>query len=128
MIFILIMDTGDNMKDLEHQEQKALIKWCEYMGAPYNLIFAIPNGGHRHKAVAAKLKAEGVKSGVPDLFLPVAAWGKHGLFIEMKSENGKVTDNQKRWIEALILQDYEPIVCYSFDEARLEIEAWIKGI
>ena len=56
------------MKDLEHQEQKTLIKWCEYKGHPYNLIFAIPNGGQRHKAVAAKLKAEGVKSGVPDLF------------------------------------------------------------
>ncbi len=115
------------MKDLEHQEQAALIKWCEYKGYPFNLIFAIPNGGHRHKAVAAKLKAEGVKSGVPDLFLPVAAWRKHGMYIEMKSKKGKVTRNQRIWIDKLRKEGYQVVVCYSFDEARIDIEEYLKG-
>lgn len=115
------------MKDLEHQEQKALIKWCEYMGYPHNLIFAIPNGGHRHIIVAVKLKAEGVKPSIPDLFLPVAAWGKHGMFIEMKSKKGKVTKKQKIKIDELRKEGYHAGVCFGFDEAKIDIEAYLKG-
>lgn len=33
-------------------------------------LFAIPNGGERHAAVANKMKVEGAKAGVYDLFLP----------------------------------------------------------
>lgn len=115
-----------DMNDLEHQEQKALIEWCEYKGYPYNLIFAIPNGGKRHKAVAVKLKKEGVKSGVPDLFLPVPAMSYCGLFIEMKSKKGKVTDNQKKWIKTLIKQGFIADTCYGFDEAKDLMERYIE--
>lgn len=55
----------------------------------FDAIFAIPNGGHRHKAVAAKLKAQGVKAGIPDIMVPVgidiAERHYNGLFIELKS-------------------------------------------
>ena len=54
-------------------EQVALFGWAEYNEAYYpelRLLYAIPNGGHRHKAMSAELKAEGVKPGVPNLCLP----------------------------------------------------------
>ena len=60
------------MKASEHQEQVALFRWAEFAIARWPelaLMYAIPNGGHRHKAVAAGLKAEGVKRGVPDVCL-----------------------------------------------------------
>ena len=59
----------------EHEEQVALFEWAEWNKRQYpelELMFAIPNGGQRHVVVAKKLKDEGVKAGVPDIFLPVA--------------------------------------------------------
>lgn len=70
----------------ESSEQKALIKWCEYSKVP---IFHIPNGGTRNPKEAAELKRQGVKPGVPDLFIPLPRGSKHGMFIEMKYGKNK---------------------------------------
>jgi hypothetical protein len=100
----------------EHQEQAELISTCDkfkhmYPGA--ELIFAIPNaggfsGGYRSNVGrVAKLKAEGVRSGVPDLFLPVPRGGFHGFFIEMKTaDGGDVSKNQQEWRATLEGQGY----------------------
>ncbi|MBC3486703.1 VRR-NUC domain-containing protein [Pseudomonas sp. SWRI50] len=73
--------------DREGQEQAALMKELQlrYPQA-YKLIYHVPNGGHRIKAVAAKLKGQGVKAGVPDLVLPMARGGYFGLYIEFKAK------------------------------------------
>jgi hypothetical protein len=81
-------------------------------------LHAVPNGGHRHKAVAMKLKAEGVKPGVPDISLPVKRDPFTGLHIEMKTAKGRVTENQRWWINFLKSQGRRVEVCRSFDEAR----------
>ena len=73
----------------EHYEQALVIQFMR-RNYPEVLIFAIPNGGQRNAATGARLKAEGVVPGVPDLFIP--AWG---LFIEMKTLTGKVSLEQK---------------------------------
>lgn len=52
-------------------------------------LHAIPNGGHRKPSEAARMRAEGVKAGVADLFLPKASGGLSGLYIELKRPNGK---------------------------------------
>jgi hypothetical protein len=60
----------------EHEEQVALFEWAAWNSSKYKeleLMFAIPNGGQRHVVVARKLKDEGVKAGVPDIFLPAQA-------------------------------------------------------
>ena len=75
------------MKSREAQEQAVVISWCEMQKNKYpelSMIYHCPNGGYRNKIEAANLKRQGVKSGVPDLFLPVPRKNKHGLFIEMK--------------------------------------------
>jgi|GEM_PF-5137145 len=60
-----------------------------------------PNGGRRNKAEAAKLKAMGVRKGIPDLFLPIPRQGYHGLYIETKKiKNGKVSPDQQKKIPA----------------------------
>jgi len=81
------------------------------------LLFAIPNGGHRHISVAAKLKAEGVRAGVPDLCLPVARGGYFGLYLEMKSEDGRVRTEQAGWLTALREQGYKTEVAFSDGDA-----------
>ena len=119
----------------EHDHQKALFDWAERGKAKHPelaLMFAIPNGGHRHISVAAKLKAEGVKSGVPDIMLPVARHGFHGLFIELKTpaENGKragrATKEQLQWLTDLSDQGYFTAVCFGWDSAKTTIEGYLK--
>ena len=66
----------------EAEHQAALFRWASLVSLrlpELRLLFAVPNGGHRHRAVAARLKDEGVKAGVPDLFLPVPRGAFHGL-------------------------------------------------
>jgi endo-beta-N-acetylglucosaminidase D len=69
-------------------------------------LFAIPNGGDRNIAVAGNLKAEGVKSGVADLLLPVARYGYHGFFIEMKNHRGVQSTAQKKFEQFVCEQKY----------------------
>ena len=83
----------------EHQEQVGFVNWFRAK-FPHVLIFAIPNGEKRAISVAKRLKAEGVKAGVPDLFVP--EWD---LWIEMKRrEGGRLSAEQKdviRYLECI---------------------------
>ena len=115
-------------RDGEHAEQVALMRWAAFARARFPelvLLYAVPNGGHRHKATAARLKAEGVRRGVPDVCLPVARSGAHGLYIELKSEHGKVTSEQRGWIRALRRQGYVAEVCHGWESARSMIEHYL---
>lgn len=116
--------------DSEHAEQAALFRWAEFARArlpELALLYAVPNGGHRHKATAARLKAEGVKRGVPDVCLPVARDGAHGLYIEIKTERGKPTSEQLGWIRALRRQGYAAEVCHGWESARSMIEHYLTA-
>lgn len=105
----------------EHAEQAALIErvaWAAGQHPELALLLAIPNGGARHKATAARLKAEGVRAGVPDLFLPVARGGSHGLWIEMKrARGGRVAAAQAWWHVRLAEAGYRVEVCHGQDAA-----------
>lgn len=104
----------------EHSEQVALMQWVEVVRAQYpalGMLYAIPNGGFRLPATAKKLQSEGVKPGVPDLCLPVARSGFHGLYLEMKAKDGRLSPNQTRWLALLSAEGYAARVAYSFDQA-----------
>ena len=112
---------GSGLVPSEHEEQATLIDWIHLVQAyqaELSLLFAIPNGGHRLPSVAAALKREGVRAGIPDLMLPVARCGYHGLFIEMKAEGGSLSQEQKQWRTLLISQGYGHAVCYGYEAAR----------
>ena len=112
-------------QDHEHQNQVALFQWAflasKHKGGIPELrfLFAIPNAGQRHPAVARKMVAEGLKSGVPDVCLPfVTDNGESpGLFIEMKYGKNKPTREQEKWLKYLKSQCYKTAVCYSWQEA-----------
>lgn len=80
-------------------------------------MFAIPNGGYRDKITAAKLKAEGVKADVCDVFLPVPCTSYCGLFIEMKKPGGTATPGQKSFIARALRRRYYAQVCVGWREA-----------
>ncbi len=115
----------------EDTEQAHIFAWAAWASGKYpelNLMHHIPNGGKRSKSEAARFKAQGVKAGVPDIFLPCARGGYHGLYIELKrTKGGKLSAAQKEWIDALRGQGYKVIVCYGFDEAREVIISYLEG-
>jgi hypothetical protein len=109
----------------EHLEQAALFQWLAEK-YPYALAFAIPNGGLRNVKVALKLKAEGVKPGVPDLFIAEPRGANHGLFIEMKkSHGGRMTKEQAKWQELLRKRGYCVEVCYGFKAAQDMVDMYL---
>lgn len=121
----------NNVHGSESEEQQALFQWAVMMKKRFpelSLLYHIPNGGARSKGTAGRLKAEGVKSGVPDVCLPVARGKYHGLYIEMKVGNNKPTQNQIIWIDALINQGYQAKVCYGWQEASNVIERYLRGM
>ncbi|WP_243546189.1 VRR-NUC domain-containing protein [Pseudodesulfovibrio tunisiensis] len=114
----------------EHEEQVAFFNWANDCLPPEvePLLYAIPNGGHRLPAVAGKLKAEGVKPGVPDICLAWPRLGYHGLYIEMKRQKGgRLSDAQKRMISALRRAGYLVRVCKGDFEAREALQEYMFG-
>lgn len=115
----------------EEVEQTCLFRWAAYsLGAhpELRLLHAIPNGGKRSKSEAARMKAAGVKAGVPDMFLPVARGGSHGLYIELKRiKGGRVSAEQLAWMEELTREGYTCAVCHGWEEARKVIQTYLKG-
>jgi hypothetical protein len=114
----------------ESVEQQNLFRWAAYETAAHpelKLMFHIPNGGSRSKAEAGRFKAEGVKAGVPDIFLPVPRGGHHGLFIEMKrTRGGKVSPEQKAWMAELVAQGYVAARCDGWENATRAILDYLK--
>jgi len=118
---------GDKMSS-EHEHQKALFNWAAMQCDMYcelSLMFAIPNGGHRHKRTAVRLKQEGVRAGVPDIFLPVARNNYHGLWIEMKYGKNLLTAHQRVWKSQLTDQGYCHQVYWDWQDAANGILAYL---
>lgn len=117
-------------KRTEHAEAVTLmrvVKLHEARHPELRLLFAVPNGGDRHPAVAAKMKAEGVKPGVPDYLLPVARGGFHGLALELKTATGSASREQKQWISDFREQGYRAEVCKGWEQAFNTIKEYLAA-
>jgi hypothetical protein len=114
----------------EESHQVALMAFCALEQKRYpelQLLFHIANGEQRSRITGARLKAAGVKAGVPDLLLPVGKRGFHSLYIEMKTEIGIISNKQKYWIEKLTEQGNYVKVCRSWEEARDLLIWYLEG-
>lgn len=115
--------------------QSQCISWfrAQY---PKIIIFAIPNAAKRSFRLAAKMKAEGMVSGIPDLFIAKAKLNElvyhddvlfHGFFLEMKrSQKEKTTENQNYYLEKLAEAGYKTAVCRSFDEFQQVVNEYLE--
>lgn len=112
----------------EREHQVAIMQWAKAKegSLPTDLLYHCPNGGHRHPLVARKLKAEGVKPGVPDLFLPVARKGFHGWFGELKTDKGVLSPKQEFWRYRLMQEGYFWGLYRDWKDAADELEEYLK--
>lgn len=107
----------------EQQEQIEVFAWAKRWSAvnfKIGKLYASANGGKRNLITAVLLKKSGVKSGIPDIHLPVAMGVYHSLYIELKKSDGKIYDlseNQKWWINALREEGHQVSVCFGAKQA-----------
>lgn len=148
------LDPATYAKDSEHSHQVALFIWAaqNLVNEPgLKWLHSIPNGGERNAIVASRIKAEGARSGVVDVFLPMprptqfgvptSQWF-HGLYIEMKKPGAKlkrgpngpgpwdyggVSDDQKEFLDFATGQGYKCVVCYAWNEAAMAIVKYLTG-
>ena len=110
-------------------EQAKVIAWARANERNYPYLWMLHsslNGVKMTKAQAGRAIAQGMLSGVPDLFLPVPKNGYHGLFIEMKYGSNKVTENQEKFLQNAANVGYAVSVCYSANEAIKRIEDYYQ--
>ena len=106
--------------------QQQCVKWFRVVHSAYaGLLFSIPNEGRRTRANASRMKAQGIVAGAADLVLSVARGGFHALYIEMKSERGRQTENQKRFQNDVEKQGYKYVICRGFNEFTSEITKYL---
>ncbi len=138
-----MLSPEDLAGDSEHSQQKALFCWAALNKHQYQQLewlYAVPNGFFASSGQKGKMKAEGLRDGVPDLFLPVI---KHsfklgpdiqfcGLYIEMKREiyrnrkDGGCSEDQLKWLAYLNEAGYKAVVCYGWEEAKKAIEEYLS--
>jgi hypothetical protein len=125
----------------EHGDQAALFCWAADEVEKYpqlKYLFAIPNGFFATSGQKGKMKAEGLRKGIPDTFLPYPLNGisctyYHGCFIEMKREkyrnkkDGGCSEEQLDCIDYLKRAGYYVNVCYNWTEARDTLIAYMEG-
>lgn len=107
----------------EHAHQRALFGWLNYVSfkglVPLaGMCYAVPNGGKRDPATAARLKAEGVKAGVPDVVYPVPRSTYASLYMELKVDKGRASDAQEWWHQQLRACGHAVAVCWGWQAAR----------
>ncbi len=106
----------------EREFQAAVIQaaqWEALHTPQYNLLFHIPNENSH--------KTPGVKGGVPDLFLAVPKVKYGGLFIELKTGDGKPSQKQLDTIADLRAAGYAcHIIWDSVDEVISRIAAYLN--
>ena len=108
------------MKHRESEIQQACVRWFYYQYPNYaKALIKIPNEGKRSLRLGHISKMEGLQPGTPDLFLavPKGRGGNYnGLFIEMKSETGRIAESQKTMLHYLSTMGYKTAVIRSITE------------
>ena len=105
----------------EFEEQVAVVDWANKLSGLFpvlSCLFHIPNGGWRSKSTASRLKRAGVKSGMPDLCLPVAIGKYIGLWLELKTVTGKVSKVQTETHTRLRSFGHRVEVCVGAEKAK----------
>ncbi len=112
--FILAPHKWPKYDGSEDQLQKAVARYLDLQKV---LWCHAPNGGTRNIIEATKLKAMGVKSGVPDCMVFTRKRGYTGLAIELKVGYNKPSKNQLDFMAELEQNDWLCVVTWSLEEA-----------
>jgi hypothetical protein len=105
----------------EARIQAAVVEWIRWC-APQVVVFAIPNGGLRGKAEAARLRWTGVLAGIPDLAV-LAPVGKV-FFLEVKAPDGGLSAEQREMFHQLVALGIDAAIVRSVQDVRMAFREW----
>ena len=114
----------------EAQESVWFMEWAELYKPIAGFVMHIPNERKCSPRAGARLKAMGVRKGVPDYFIAVAKGAYHGLFLEMKrrdQRNRKKRIEQDNWLEKLKDQNYCAEYVYGWEHASQVCKDYVNG-
>lgn len=118
--------------DCHSRLQGSCVKWFRYQYSEYkDLLFAIPNGlpifdKELRVKIYNRLNKEGLKAGVPDLFLALPRGIYHGAFIEIKYDSDRLRKVQADMIRELESENYKCIIVRSLEEFIDEINEYMR--
>lgn len=104
--------------------QKAVMQWVRVHPLLRGLVIHFPNEGKRTTHYGKLLKDMGMRRGVSDLFICMQRHGYAGAWIELKSKDGVVSQDQEEFLNDMAMQGYFIRVCYSIKEAINIIEGY----
>ena len=109
----------------ENQIQADFFRWAELRSRQIPtlaMLYHIPNGSYKSPAARGLFKRIGQKAGVPDVHFPISGGdGWDSLYIEFKTKIGRLSENQKWWIERLEFYNNNVVVCRTWWEAANEV-------
>lgn len=120
----------------EHAHQAAFFASLVELGRLHpcvRWVHAVPNGGERDAIVAGRMKAEGVRAGVWDVYVPIPIGRWHGMWIEFKKPtrrkeaHGGLSDKQVEFGLAMHGMGYHTALCYTWGEARAALVLYLTG-
>lgn len=108
----------------EDNFQKAVARYLDTIGAFW---FHCPNGGSRNAIEASKLKAMGVKAGIPDCLILDQRKGYSGMAIELKVGYNKPSEHQLSIFDKLVAANWMVCVSWSLDEVIEMIDFYYEN-
>lgn len=117
-------------RTVEHYTQKAIFDYArlyerDLPGLAW--MYAIPNAGKRDDNQGAWMRDEGLTAGVVDICLPYPINGYHGLYAEVKTEAGRLTEEQRNFLITMSNRGYLTDIWRSFDQAKLVLLRYVQG-
>lgn len=118
---------------IQHEavEQEVIFEWAKLQTNKHpelDAMYAVPNAGKRSKLAGYRMSKQGLKSGVPDICLPVPKHHWAGLYIELKVGRNKTSENQNEWIDKLRKYGHKVEVCYGAESAINALKQYLGGI
>ncbi len=113
------------MKHDETRIQELVVRYLR-VAYPTALFCASAGGVRTSMKQALVMKRTGYVRGFPDLAIYEPRNGKHGLFLEIKTEKGVASEFQKDWQTNLIARGYEAKICKGFEATINAIDEYFR--
>lgn len=115
----------------ERDIQTRAVHWFRFAYPGIRTVMSpagIKFGGNKiQRIVQAKImKAMGYEPGTCDLFIMAARGGYHGLALEIKTEDGALSPDQKQWLQGAANAGYFSTACFGYDSVEKTIKDYME--